>query len=252
MKDRSLLSRDVPAPLYHQLKTVLLREIEAGQWKPGDRLPPEDELVRRFQVSKITVRQALGELASQGTIRREQGRGTFVERPRVQQGPRELTSFTEEMRRHGMVSHSRVLDQRVIPAPAAVAAGLQIPADTQVFRLRRLRLADEEPMGVQTAFLPLDLVPGIGAIDIGDASLYDLLASRYSLHPASARETYRVVTLRREEAALLRVSPGAPAMGAERVTALADGRRMEVVQSVMRGDRYTVAVDLTAQPSRQT
>lgn len=246
----SILSRDLPFPLYHQLKTVLLREIEAGHWKPGDQLPTEDELVRRFQVSKITVRQALRELASQGKIRREQGRGTFVERPRVQQGPRELTSFTEEMRRHGMVSRSRVLEQETMPATEAIAAALDVPQDTPVFRLRRLRLADDEPMGVQTAFLPLDLVPGMAEIDVGDASLYDLLASRYSLHPAGARETYRVVVVRREDAALLRVAAGSPAMGAERVTSLADGRRLEYVQSVMRGDRYTVAVDLTAPPSR--
>ena len=95
------LTRHGPLPLYHQLKTVILREIEAGRWQPDAQLPTEDELARTFRVSKITVRQALRDLATEGYIRREQGRGTFVERRRLQQGPRELTSFTSEMRSHG-------------------------------------------------------------------------------------------------------------------------------------------------------
>lgn len=246
----SILSRTAPAPLYHQLKMVILREIEAGHWKPDDRLPTEDELAARFEVSKITVRQALSDLAGLGHIRREQGRGTFVERSRMQQGPRELLSFTEEMRRHGLVSESRVLEQETIPASPDIASRLGVAALTPLFRLRRLRLANGEPMGVQTAFLPLDLVPGIADLDLAGASLYDVLQSRYSLHPVSAREVYRVVVLSREDAAMLRVRAGTTAMGAERVTALADKRPLEYVQSVMRGDRYSVVIDLTKDPGR--
>jgi GntR family transcriptional regulator, N-acetylglucosamine utilization regulator len=239
------LSRQAPLPLYHQLKTVILREIEAGHWPPDAQLPTEDALARRFRVSKITVRQALRDLADQGYIRREQGRGTFVERRRLQQGPRELTSFTSEMRSHGLVPASKVLEQVIAPASPAVAAALGIEPKTPVFQLRRLRLANREPMGVQTAFLPSHLVPGIADIRFGNASLYDILESRFGLHPASARETYCVRSTWREEAALLRVPVRSPVMTAERVTLLADGQPFEFVQSVMRGDRYKVVVDLT-------
>jgi len=93
-----ILNRDLPVPLYHQVKTLILREIEAGRWRPEDQLPTEDELGDRFKVSKITVRQALRDLAELGYIRREQGRGTFVQRPPVILGPRELTSFTGDFR----------------------------------------------------------------------------------------------------------------------------------------------------------
>jgi GntR family transcriptional regulator len=240
-----LLSRAARLPLYHQLKMVVLREIESGHWQPGDRLPTEDDLARRFRVSKITVRHALRELADQGHIRREQGRGTFVERPRLQHGPRELTSFTEEMRRYGLAPRSRVLERGTVPAPAAVASALGIAEGTPVFRLRRLRLANGEPMAVQAAFLPLDLVPGIADVGFGDQSLYEVLESRYSLHPHTARETYGVVLLERGDAELLGVRAGSPGMGVERLTSLADGRRVEYVQSVMRSDRYTIVVELT-------
>ena len=242
------LSRTGPLPLYHQLKTIILREIEAGRWPPDAQLPSEDELARRFKVSKITVRQALRDLAAEGFIRREQGRGTFVERRRLQQGPRELTSFTGEMRSHGLVPASKVLEQSIVPSTRDVAIALTIEPGTSVFRLRRLRLADGQPMGIQTAYLPSHLVPGIGETTFGDASLYDVLQTRYGLHPASARETYCVRLIRRDEAELLRVPVRSPAMTAERITLLSDGQPFEFVQSVMRGDRYKIVVDLTKYP----
>src|SRR6185503_15142116 len=165
------LSRDLPVPLYHQVKTSILSRIETGQWRPGDRLPSEDELADHFKVSKITVRQALRELAQLGHIRREQGRGTFVQRPPLVEGPRKLTSFTEEMRRQGIQSTSEVLEQGVVGASSDVASVLGIHEDEPVFRLRRLRLADGDPMGVQTAYLPMRLVPGIDAFGFTRASL---------------------------------------------------------------------------------
>jgi GntR family transcriptional regulator, N-acetylglucosamine utilization regulator len=244
------LSREGPLPLYHQLKRVILREIESGHWQPDAQLPTEDELARRFRVSKITVRQALRDLATEGFIRREQGRGTFVERRRLQQGPRELTSFTSEMRGHGLVPASKVLEQATVPAAPEVATALAIEPGAAVFRLRRLRLADRQPMGIQTAYLTSHLVPGIGDTPFGDASLYDVLQNRYGLQPSSARETYCVRLMRREEAELLRVPVRSPAMTAERITLLSDGQPFEFVQSVMRGDRYKIVVDLTSYPGR--
>ncbi len=232
-------------PLYHQLRTALLKEIEAGQWRAGDRLPTEDALIQRFHVSKITVRQALRDLVQMGYIRREQGRGTFVQGPPLEEGPRELKSFTGEMRGHGFVAASRVIEQRVIPASAELAARLATEEGSPVFRLRRLRLADGEPMGVQTAYIVQRLVPGIEHLSFADASLYEILASRYGLSPAGARETHQAVLVEPEVASLLRVAAGSPALYAERLASLADGRPLEFVQSIMRGDRYRIVLDLT-------
>ncbi len=227
----------------------MLREIESGRWKPGDRIPTEDDLSAQFEVSKITVRNALRELAALGYIRREQGRGTFVQRPRLQEGPRALTSFSDEMRRHGMLAASQVLERGPVAAPAPIAEVLGIgPGDT-LFRLRRLRLADNEPMGIQTAFIPLALVPGIGELDFAGASLYRVLQERFGLAPVRARETHTAVPLGAAEARWLRQPPGAPAMAAERIAFLADDRPLEYVQSIMRGDRYKVVLDLVRPPA---
>ena len=240
-----ILKRGDPLPLYQQLKTAILRDIQDGRWRPGDRLPTEDALIKRFRVSKITVRQALRELAEMGYIRREQGRGTFVLHPPLEEGPRELTSFTGEMRGHGRVATSRVIVQDVVEAPADIASRLEVPAGARLFRLQRLRLADGEPMGLQTAYIPMTLAPGIDALSFVDASLYEVLASRYSLQPAAAREAHQAVPVPEEAATLLRVPAGTPALSAERLTTLAGGRPLEYVHSIMRGDRYKIVLDLT-------
>ncbi|HEY7499539.1 MAG TPA: GntR family transcriptional regulator [Vicinamibacterales bacterium] len=239
-----ILNRDLPVPLYYQVKTSILREIEAGRWRPDDQLPTEDELADRFRVSKITVRQALRELAQLGYIRREQGRGTFVQRPPLVEGPRELTSFTEEMRRQGVATSSEVLEQGIVAASSDVASMLAIGEDDAVFRLKRLRLADGDPMGVQTAYIPAVLVPGVSDLSFGTESLYDVLRAHYNLYPSSAHETHFAFGVGAEDAGLLRLAVGSPVMGAERVARLADGRALEYVRSVMRADRYKIVLDL--------
>lgn len=239
------LNRRLPVPLYHQLKDAIRRDIESGRWTPGDRLPTEDEWIRRYGVSKITVRQALAELAHLGYIRREQGRGTFVQRPPLDEGPRELTSFSDEMRSHGLRATSRVLEQGIVAALPEVAAALLIGEKAPVFRLRRLRLADGTPMGLQTAYLSMALVPGIDRLSFVDNSLYHVLADRYALYAAGARETHQAVLVTREEAALLKVPSRSPGLSAERLTTLADGQPLEYVRSIMRGDRYRIVLDLS-------
>lgn len=244
----SVLNRRLPIPLYHQLKTQILQEIEAGRWQPDEQLPTEEQLSARYKVSKITVRQALGELANLGRIRREQGRGTFVQKPALEEGPRKLTSFTAEMGLHGMAATSDVLENGLVPAEADVAAKLGIAEGDQVFRLRRLRCADGVPMGLQTAYLPAVMVPGIEAVPFSGVSLYGVLESRYSLQPVGAKETLIAVAIDADEAKLLRVAPGSPGLAAERTTFLPEGQPLEYVQSTMRGDRYKIVLDLVRQP----
>jgi len=242
------LDKRLPIPLYHQLKMILLRDIESGRWKADDRLPTESDLERLYGVSKITVRQALRDLAESGYVRREQGRGTFVARPRLEQGPRALSSFTEEMRHHGLRSGSRILQSAVVPCVAAAAQKLAVETGTLVFLLKRLRLAEGEPMGVQTACIPLHLAPGLPGDDLENASLYEILQSKYGRIAAHAHETHSAVLAEGEDARLLGVPSGSPALAAERITYLADGHPMEFVTAIMRGDRYRIVLDLVKEP----
>jgi GntR family transcriptional regulator len=239
------LDRKLFVPLYHQLKEILLEEIRTGKLKPEDRLPSEDEVASAYGVSIITVRRTLSDLANEGYIRRERGRGTFIAQPAVRQGPRVLTSFSQEMLKRGLSSTSKVLARELRKADAEMAAQLEIEERAKIFVLRRLRLADGEPMGIQTAHLPLAMVPGIMEETFHSASLYETLKKRFGLEPAHAREIHTAVLIGAEDAAIPRRSA---AVAAKRLTFLADGRPFEFVTSLMRGDRYEIMLDLTADP----
>jgi GntR family transcriptional regulator len=238
------LNKQSPVPLYHQLEEILLERIGNGSFKANDRLPAEHDLAAEFGVSKITVRQALSNLAAAGVIRRDQGRGTFVAEPKVEEGPRELTSFSQEMRRRGYRPTSIVLEREVIPAKAEIAEKLGLRVGDQVFRLKRLRLADGAAMGIQTAYIPADMVPDILREDLGSDSLYVILARKYGLVPSRAREVHHAVRLDPKDAKCLSVPEGSPALAAERVTFTEGGRAIELVHSVMRGDRYQMVLEL--------
>lgn len=243
---QTTLDKRLPIPLYHQLNSIILDAIQSGHFKADEQLATESDLAQAYGVSKTTVREALRELVDLGYIRREQGRGTFVSRARLEQGPRELTSFTEEMRRRRLRAGSRVLEAGVVPADPATAEKLDVSAGAEVFILRRIRLAEGEPIGIQTSHIPLELAPGLPNQPMENASLYDILQTKFDRRPARARETHFAVLLKAEEAKLLDVAPGFPALGAERIAYLESGRPLEVTTSIMRGDRYRVVLDLVA------
>ena len=246
------VDKNLPVPLYHQVKCALLESIEDGHWQAGQQLPNESELAKAFGVSQITIRQALRDLAGLGYVRREQGRGTFVSRPKLDHGPRELTSFTEEMHRHRLTASSRLISRAIVPANALVAERLELSEGEPVCVLARLRLADNEPMGIQTAHLPASLTPGLIDEELENTSLYELLRARYGHDPARARETYFAVAADPGTAALLGIAVGSPVLSVERVTSLESGRPFEFVQSAMRGDRYKIILDLSANRAPQT
>jgi GntR family transcriptional regulator len=238
------LDKDAGLPLYLQLKAILLERIRAGHWKANDRLPSEDELGLEFGVSKITVRQAVRDLAQAGLVRREQGRGTFVGDNQIRFGPRLLNSFTDEMRDTGLQPGSQVLEKKVITATPELITKLQLVEGAEVFLLKRLRLAGGEPMGLQTVYIPCQIAPGLLDIDFGTASLYETLEQRYGAAPYHATQTHFASLADRKQAKLLKIKEGSPLLSGERLTFLRGGRPLELTHSAMRGDRYQIELKL--------
>jgi GntR family transcriptional regulator len=240
-------------PLYHQTAEVLRSRIVQNVWKLGDRLPSENQLCEEFGVSSITMRRAVGTLVAEGLLVRLQGKGTFVSSDHaIVQGPPHLTSFTEDMRMRGWRSSARQLSFRTERAAESVATRLGLSAGTLLHTLSRVRLADGLPVAVQTAHMPALLFPGLESHDFRRESLYEVFDRDYGVKPATATETYRASTLTTEEAELLEAEPDNPAFRVERLTTDSTGRRVELVESVVRGDRYTVVLRLSAsrQPAR--
>lgn len=234
-----------PEPLWHQVEQSIRTAIDGGRWRPGTRIPGEDQLTGMLGVSRITVRHALAKLEAAGVLRREHGRGTFVRTPRLVAGTRMLTSFSDEMAALGLEVSTRVLAVRQVPATDIVAEALEIEAGTPVVRLRRLRFGGTHPIGIQTAHLRVDRVDRLSASEIGATSLYRLLRERYGIRPAWADEVFRVAGASRRDAELLGIAPGEAVFTVERITSDEHGP-FEFTMSTMRGDRYEIRSSLHA------
>jgi len=244
MTDR--LDRQSPTPFYHQLAALLRRDIRErlAEGAGALPLPSESELMRRFRVSRATVRAAVGLLERERLVYRERGRGSFAAAPRVEQELTDLVSTTEDMRRRGWDLVTRVLSiERLIPPPA-VAGALELPDRAEAYRLRRLRCIGGEPLSLQTAWLPVARFADIEQHDLS-ASLYRLCEDVYGVRLWTARETLRARIATREETRLLQLPPHSALLCAERTTYSAAGEVVEYLDAAWRGDRYDFRVTLT-------
>jgi GntR family transcriptional regulator len=232
-------------PKYYEVKKELLEFTSA--MSPGSPVPPERELARRYGTSRTTVRQALAELVIEGRLLRMQGKGTFVAKPKVAQ-VLELASYTEGMRQHGLHPQTRILDIGYVTADDHLANLLGIRTGGRVLRLHRLRLADGEPMSIDTSHLPARRFPGLRKQLERHASLYETLRTDYGIHLAEAEETIETVLADPHDAQLLAVDPGIPLLLLSRHAIDSTGEPVEWAQSWYRGDRYKFVTRLKRTP----
>jgi GntR family transcriptional regulator len=226
------------SPLYFCIQQNILEQIQAGKLQPGVQLPSEAGLARQYQVSRITAKRALDELVRQGRAYRQQGRGTFVAQARI----REISgfrSFSDDIRARGFNPSSQILDFREVEPEPGLRARLHIAEGEHAFLLKRLRLADQEPVAIETAFLPCRLFPGLLQEDLAGGSLYILLAEKYHHVPTWADAEIEALVPTADQARLLGLKAGTPVLAAHRVTYSADYDVIESVDSVYRGDRFT-------------
>jgi GntR family transcriptional regulator len=215
----------------------------------GETIPSERQLTSELGVSRLTVRAAIDDLVRDGHLDRRHGSGTYVTEPKIAQ-PLTLTSFSEDMRRRGMKPGSHTLELVATPAGARLARRLEVSPEAPLVRVKRLRLADDEPMAMEVLHIPQALVPGLTKADFEDHSFYELLEQRYGIVIASGTQSIEPTVTSEEESEVLRVPLHMPAFLFERTTVSESGRIVEFVRSIYRGDRYRLVADLTPQRSR--
>lgn len=236
--------RDSKLPFYHQLYEILRQNLIRGEWQPDDILPSEVELMERYSVSRITVRQALDELVNQGLIYRQRGRGTFVAHPTVEQGLTRIISFTEDMRQRGFTPGTEVLFAGLEPATPEVAAQLQLEPGVELVRLERLRLADNEPMSIEESHLVHRYCPGILQHNYAAQPLRETLEQTYNLRLVRAKQTIRAITAPRKVADKLAIPANAPLLYIERISYSQQSTPIEFLRLYHRGDRYVLYNEL--------
>jgi GntR family transcriptional regulator len=233
------LQHESSVPLYIQLKELLQKQIHSGEYAVGARLPSERELAAQYNVSRMTARQSLQALAQEGLISSRVGKGTFVSAPKINQELRALTSFSEDMEQRGLKPSSRVLKAEVRPADSEIASRLAVSVRSQVAVLQRVRLADDQPMAVETTYISYQLCPRLlERYDFSQVSLYEVLRRDYGWELVWADQIIETQLPDDNERTLLGITKKTPVLRFTRVTFNADDHPLEFVRSTYRGDRY--------------
>lgn len=233
------------SPLYEQLASYIKIQIQAGVLKPGDQMLTETNLCAILNISRTTVRQCMDRLVDEGLLVRYRGRGSFIADPKMKRNISYLYNFTENMKELGAVPTSVVIKSEVIEADDFIRSQLQLPpTQTKVFKLYRLRCANQEPILFEKTFIPYYLCERIEYLDFASVSLYDVLSERYTLNLYRATETIEAIIINKDEAALLKCTAKVPGYKIQRISHLDSGFIFEFTTSVTRADKCVFQLEL--------
>ena len=205
-------------PVHISIRDDLRMRLSAGEWAAGDRLPSETELAARYGVARMTIRQAIGALASDGAVIRRQGLGTFAADRRPTRTADLLLSFTEEMRRQGRQVETILISAAVEQPPPAARDALQLRPSAAAVAVRRVRLVDSCPIVVQNSWLPYARFAGLDAEPLLDGSLYARLEAQYGVRIMRAKQAFTAAAAGEPDGAALGLRPSEPVLRIARTT----------------------------------
>lgn len=234
-------------PLYVRLQSLIRQAITDEALAPGSALPSERDLCEAYGLSRVTIRKAIDGLAQEGLLERRQGAGTFVAgrraatgSARVEKSFSTLSSFSEDMLARGRKPGNAWLDRSAGTVSPEEALDLGLSPGSPIYRFRRIRYADGEPMALELASVP---GWGLPSTDLVEDSLYRTLELA-GHRPVRALQRVRAIRFSDDHAALLGIAPGSPCLFIERRAFLRDGRVIEITRSHYRGDAYDLVAEL--------
>ena len=240
------ISKDNPLPLHYQIKEILQEMIENEELKPDDAIYTERELCEIQGVSRMTVNKAIMSLVNEGILYRQQGKGTFVARPKINQQLSKLKGFTEEMQEKGLKSNTRVLNFQVKKATKQNKTILELPdSEDMVIEINRLRMSSGEPVSIETVWIPYYMFRDMTLEMINGQSLYQVFRVKYKCFPSKAKQTIEPTKVNDYEADLLGLKNESLALLFRRTTFDEKQRPIEYTKSIYRSDNYRYEVTLT-------
>lgn len=227
--------------LYIQIMRLLVDEIGRGTWSIGDRIPSEGELAVRFGVSKITIRQALSNLAADGYLMKIQGKGTFVAGNRPVVGLTMKTGFTDGLFGRGVQEAREVLERGMVEPPADVRRLLA--SEGPIYRIATRRLAEGVPVSSDESFIPAGLLPGIEVQDLEGFALFAAIQERGTRKVFRMRQTVEITTLTEREADTLGAATGKPVLAVHRLLIGAEDQPLAYSRIVEIGERFRLETE---------
>lgn len=242
--DKPKLDASSNLPLYHQLYHVLRNRIMSGDLQPNDQLPSERDLAATYGISRQTAHKAVGLLLSEGLVYRQCGKGVYVS-PIGGELSLHLLSFSEQMKRYGLPSKSRMIAASTRPADDHLAGHLNLDVGAPVYALQRVRLLEETPLAVEWSYLPLECLPNLPDYDFSNVSLYKTLEKELDVQLDHAEQSIRARIATTEEAKLLELEKPGVVLELERETYDSFARVIEYCLCAYHPERYTLTVSLS-------
>lgn len=244
-----MLDQNISTPLYMQLKKAITDEIQQKIYLPGERMPSELELEKKYKVSRITVRRAVKELCEEGILVRKQGKGTFVlDNPTVARLDHDNKGFHESLEKEGREVRVDILEKKIIHVKPSYARDLQIDEQDEVIYLRRLMYADGAPSMIDTAYIPAKRFPGLYDKLQGNVALFRMLREEYGVTLNKNQKVFRVLKVlkaTKEMSRLLNCSVGDPMFDLFKITYNADDVPQLISVSILKGENtyYVISDD---------
>ncbi|CAG4891643.1 GntR family transcriptional regulator [Paraburkholderia saeva] len=239
------------APLYARVKEALRARILDGTYAPHDQMPSEHELCAMFEVSRITVRQALGDLQKEGLLFRIHGKGTFVSRPKAFQNVTSLQGFAEAMSSMGYEIVNRLRRFRVVNADRHVASRLNLPEGAKVVEIHRIRLLNRAPVSLEITYVPEALEKRLANADLVTRDIFLILENDCGLSLGHADVSIDAILADDEIGAALQVEEGSPVLRIERLTHSADGAPIDYEYLYFRGDAFQYRLRIDREKKRR-
>lgn len=243
------IDRDSPIPLYYQIKEQLKNYIESEKLPAHSSLPTEDELAKQYGVSRLTVRNAMKELISEGIIYRIQGKGTFVSEKKHISDLTFLKGFNEEMRSIEKETRSKVLFNNFILPDPKIVEMFGLKKNQKVLLLSRIRYENDIPRAVENAYLNISAYPELMEIkekDMEKLSLYDILKNEFQIYPTYAKEEIEIVYANKETSKILDIKENDCVLSIIRLTSSHENIPFEYVESKYRKDNFKLRISLEA------
>lgn len=237
------LDRQSPQPLHLQFEELLREQLDNEEWPVHSCIPSENELSRRYGISRMTVRAVLTRLVDAGLLYRVPGKGTFVAEPKIVSRPLSQMGITQQLEQMGYETTTRVINIGIVSCPSKIARRIGVKAGEDVYTIKRLRFVKGEPLSIHTSYIPLSLCSDLEMQDFEHNQLCDIMEQTYHYEIVRRCETLESTTASLEEAELLEVKPAFPLLLLNTTMYTHGDRPIECSVVVFRGDKFKIKLE---------
>ncbi|MDF2615264.1 MAG: transcriptional regulator [Clostridia bacterium] len=232
------MDKNSSTPIYVQLEEAIKEKIKRREYLPGEELPTERELTALFSVSRMTIRQVISNLVHKGILYKIPGKGAFVSREVIEK-KFEIESFSDDMRKRGLVPGSKVIEFEKISADQEIKDKLRLSDGEKIYFLNRLRLADSEPIAIEYCYLPERVFPNIIKYNMANCSLYTIMKEEYNIHFNYMKQSLKASTLAKRDAEMLLEKSKGFGLVSERLMYDTKETTIEYTKTIYHAERYT-------------